>query len=305
MTHELYKIYRPDCWEDLIGQDEVVKAIQSKKQTPHCLLLTGPSGVGKTTIARVLKTELNCSDIDFREVNCADFRGIDTVRKIRSDISLAPLGGDCRMWVIDECHKLSNDAQNAFLKMFEDTPEHVYFVLCTTNPEKLIDTIKTRATKLQLKKIAIDKLCILVKEVAEEEDAPISDTVAELIAEAADGSAREALVLLEQVIDLDDEHEMIEVISSPTVKTKANELIGLLLRSKPKWSDVADYLQGVNEEPESIRWMMLTVAMNTMLKNHKLAPRCALILEAFGDNFFDSKKAGLTLACWDVVSSGG
>src|SRR5678816_4466960 len=115
MSQELYKRIRPKRLKDLIGQDGAVKSIEkllASSKMPHALLLTGPSGCGKTTIARILKAHLHCSDQDFFERNCADFRSVDDIREIRRHLDLRPLGGESRIWLIDECHKLTNDAQN-------------------------------------------------------------------------------------------------------------------------------------------------------------------------------------------------
>ena len=132
---ELYKKHRPSYLEDVFGQPEAVKVLGSmieKDDLPHSILFTGPSGVGKTTLARILKEELECHANDFKEINCADFRGIDTIRDIRNNMNRQSLMGGPLIWLIDEAHKLTNDAQTAFLKMLEDTPKHVYFFLATT-----------------------------------------------------------------------------------------------------------------------------------------------------------------------------
>jgi len=136
-----------------------------RNKVPHTLLFSGPPGCGKTTLARILRKKLNCGKYDFSEVNCADFRGIDMVRDIRSHLQQAPISGDCRVWLIDEAHKLSNDAQNAFLKMLEDTPNHVYFFLATTNPQKLLKTIRTRCTEVVVKSLGDKNMEELIDDV--------------------------------------------------------------------------------------------------------------------------------------------
>jgi len=114
MSKEFYKRYRPKSLKGIVGQDAAVASLKSLVdvgKVPHFLLLSGPSGVGKTTIARILKDSLECSDADFIEKNCADFKGIDTVREIRKHINLLPINGKCRIYLIDEAHKLTPDAQ--------------------------------------------------------------------------------------------------------------------------------------------------------------------------------------------------
>src|SRR5688572_25883760 len=140
---ELYKKFRPKTLKGVVGQEGAVSSLQSmidKGRLPHTILFSGPSGCGKTTIARILKGILECSDLDFFEINCADFKGIDMVRDIRRYVGIPPLHGKSRVWLIDEAHQLTKDAQNAFLKLLEDTPKHAYFMLATTDPQKLLPT---------------------------------------------------------------------------------------------------------------------------------------------------------------------
>jgi DNA polymerase-3 subunit gamma/tau len=148
---ELYLKHRPSLFKQVIGQDDAVNVLQQLlkgDRFPHALLLSGPSGCGKTTLARICRDKLECTGADFQELNGADTRGIDTIREIRSHLNLRPMHGKCRIWYIDEAHKLSNDAQNALLKMLEDTPTTAYFMLATTEPNKLIKRSLRVAHKL-------------------------------------------------------------------------------------------------------------------------------------------------------------
>jgi DNA polymerase III subunit gamma/tau len=214
---ELYKKYRPKEFRDVIGQGSAVKVLEAKLKSnnlPHTLLFAGPSGCGKTTLARIVCRKLKCSKHDFKELNSADFRGIDMVRNIRININKAPIGGDCRVWLIDECHKLTTDAQNAFLKMLEDTPDHVYFMLATTEPQKLLPTIRTRSTEIAVKNLTRKSLQKLILFVSASALIGIDTEVLEKIIECSDGSARKALVLLDQIAELKSEEDMIEAIKA-------------------------------------------------------------------------------------------
>lgn len=305
---ELYKRHRPKTLDELIGQPEAVRTLKKllakPEQFPHTIMLAGASGVGKTTVARILKRELGCSNNDFHELNCADDRGVETVRGIRSRMNLSPVNGKCRIWLIDEAHKLTSDAQNAFLKPLEDTPDHVYFILCTTEPNKLISTIRTRSTQINLSALKQDDLQRLIVAVAKREKVKLSEEVSIKIAENADGSARKALVLLNSVIGLDDEDEMLDAIAKSDVKKQAIEIARVLIKPGVKWEQVRAVLAEVDldaESPEQLRYMILGYASSIMLKGGKLTPRAALILEAFADPYYNSGKAGLIRSCWDTV----
>ena len=304
MTEELYKRYRPSSFQSVLGQDDAVRCLidmGKRKAVPHCLLFVGPSGVGKTTLARILRKKLGCGDSDFRELNAADFRGIDMVRDIRGNMSLAPISGRCRVWIVDECHQLTSDAQNGFLKLLEDTPKHVYFMLSTTDPQKLKKTIITRSTEIKLVPLARKHLDELVSSVSESEDVALSEDVRDKLVDQADGSARKVLVLLHAIIGLETEEEQLEAIAKGDHKAKAIELARALLNPRSQWSDVAKILKGVEEEPEQLRYMVLGYCRSVLLGGGKMAGRAALIMERFEGNFYDGKSASLVLACYDVV----
>lgn len=303
---ELYKKYRPKQLKEVVGQNDVLRSLYTmykKKKLPHALLFTGPSGCGKTTIARIIANLLGCGSHDFHELNTADFRGVDMVRNIRSQMTLSPISGSCQIYLIDECHKLTNDAQNAFLKILEDYPSHVYFFLCTTDPQKLLKTIRTRCTEIAVKSLSDEAMTKLLKSVCLKERKRISDEVIEKIVENSEGSARQALVNLHAIIDLDKEKDMLEAIQKSSVKIQAFEIARALSNPKTTWSTMSKILREVDtEEAESIRWMVLSYAKSAILNNRNVGQNY-LVLDSFGDNFFDSKAAGLVRACYEVIAA--
>lgn len=302
---ELYRKHRPAAFKQVVGQPEALRIVMDmvkNQRVPHALLFTGPSGCGKTTLARILKTKLNCGDTDFVELNCADFRGIDMVRDIRKVMGLAPISGTTRIWLIDEAHQMMSQAQNAFLKMLEDTPPHVYFFLATTDPQKLLNTIRTRCTEVKVKSLSPAEVTTLVTEVAKLEGFKVPQDTIDAIIEHAEGSARKALVLLNQVIHLPVE-DQVDCIVKSDCKTQGIEIARALFKPGSAWSDVAKILKSVDEEPETIRHIVLGYATNVLCGGGKLAPRAFLIIDCFSKNFFDSKRAGLAAACYEVVTT--
>ncbi len=304
---ELYKKHRPKKLEQLVGQDHIVGVLErklKKKNLPHTILLSGPSGCGKTTVARILKHRLKCSKSDFTEINAADHRGIEDIRNINQRMRQAPMGGDCRIWLVDEAHKLTNDAQNAFLKMLEDTPKHVYFILATTTPQKLIKTIRNRCTEFKFKGLSDSDIGELLKTTSKAEGFKLPKAVQKKIVENCEGSARKSLVLLDQIIELDDEEEMENVIAEAMHETAIYDLCKILLNPRTSWKAVTKVLLPLQEqkaEPETIRYSVLGYAQSALLKGWGDQNRAYAILDAFRDHFYDSKFPGVVAACYEVV----
>lgn len=308
---EIYKRHRPHTLMDIVGQDCVVKALlemKRKGKIPHTILLSGPSGTGKTSTARILKEELDCSDHDFNEMNCADVRGIENVREIRSHMGMSPMGGKCRIWLIDEAHKLTTDAQNALLKMLEDTPAHVYFFLATTEPAKLLPTVRSRCTELKFKLLSDPSLKDIVRSVSAEEAIELDDRVLDEIVTSAAGNARKALVILEHASRVASKADQLEVVEGST-KNEAFALCQTLVKPKPKWADVAKILSTIEGEPEGLRQMVLSYFHKVITgSNPRSHAQAAVVLENFCRKQFFAK-AELSLACWqtcwDLNSSKG
>ncbi len=305
---ELYKKNRPKKLEQLVGQDPIVNVLDrklKKNNLPHTILLTGPSGCGKTTVARILKRRLKCSGFDWTEMNASKERGIEAVRTIDKRMRQAPLEGKTRIWFVDEAHKLSNDAQNAFLKILEDTPKHVYFILATPHPKKLIKEIHTRSTEFKLKGLDDEGLASILKAVSKKENFTLPKSIQKKIIENCDGSARKALVMLDQIIDLEEEDEMEKVISEAMHEIASYDLCKKLMNPRASWKDVAKILlplQQQKAEPESIRYSVLGYAQSALLKGWGDRNRAYAILDAFRDHFYDSKFPGLVAACYEIVT---
>lgn len=303
---ELYKKYRPEHLKDLIGQDSVVQTLSSfieKDSLPHALLFSGDSGVGKTTTARILKGILGCSEFDFHEINAAEARGIDTIREMKEKVAFAPLGGCSQIYLIDEAHKTTPDAQTAMLKMLEDTPKSVYYILCTTEPQKLIKTIRTRCTELKFAPISTGSLVSFLKGILRTENRELPQPTLDQIAECASGSARKALVLLEQALVNPDAEDQ---ITSDYAEKSSGFQIAQCLFSRSRWSDCAALLKNLEDDPESVRLLILKYASTVLLSGSMDVKRTAYaaeVIASFEDAFYDGKKASLIMRCFSCFSS--
>ena len=300
----LHTKYRPPNFDTFIGNDSVVSSLISiltrKEGQPRTFLFQGPSGCGKTTIARIMKSYLTCSDEDFHEFNTANTRGIDTIREIKSTSEYKPWLGKVKIYLLDEVHKLTNDAQNAVLKLLEDTPEHVRFILCTTDPEKLLKTIRTRCTTFQLSALPKRSIVKLLRDICKNEQVTIDqgfEKVLEEIARVSEGLPRKALVLLDQVIDLNNE-DALKAIEKVTLNESTTlELCQLLIESVPnKWERVAVILKGLDTEPETVRYSILGYLASVLLNKGDV--RVAQMISIFSESFMYSGRAGLIAACF-------
>lgn len=296
----LYLKYRPSNFFEFIGNESTVKALQQvlnrKNRQVRAFLFYGPSGTGKTTLARILKAEFGCIDKDFMEYNSSNTRGIDTIREIIANSIYAPLKSKVKIYLLDEVHKMTSDAQNALLKTLEDTPDHIRFILCTTEPEKLLVTIRNRCMPFQLFALNNREMMTLLKRVAGAENISAKPTTLREISKVANGSARKALVLLEQISDCENDETAIKVINSGIAdETKTIDLCRALL--KKDWAEVSAVLKGLNGvDPENIRYAILGYFTTVLLS--KGDQNTANIMTFFLESFIPTGKAGLVLACF-------
>lgn len=300
---ELYKQYRPATLDEVVGNKATVKAIRQmldSEKMPKAILFHGPSGCGKTTLARILKTELGCKDLDFIEMNSASYRGIDSMRELAARANLHAIG-DCKIYLLDEVHGLTKDAQNALLKTLEDTPPRTYFILCTTDPSKLIAALKGRCTSLEVKLLKDDEMRGLLKSICKKEKIEISDDIMSQLITVASGGVRRAIVLLDKIRHL-EEDDQAEAIAGGADEGPA-EVVALcraLLNGGGNWKAIADILKEIKEEPETVRLIVLGYMNSVLLKSGK--DRAFQIIQSFSQPFYDNGgRAMLTGSCYEVI----
>ena len=203
MQEALYRKYRPDSLKKLVGQSDAVTLIEKQiknNNLSHAYLFSGPRGVGKTSLARIIATTLGCDPVfDITEIDAASHNKVDDIRELNDSINfIASSPGKKRVFILDEVHMLSNAASNAFLKTLEEPPEHVIFILATTEPERVLETIKSRTTHIAIKRIGNDQIISTLNKIGKNEKIKINDDVLSYIANQSDGSLRDAINLFEQ-----------------------------------------------------------------------------------------------------------
>ena len=222
MYQALYRKYRPTTFDDVVGQDVVVKtlinAIKNNKLS-HAYIFSGPRGTGKTSIAKILAKAINCEDensiicdkcvsctqinnkqsTDIIEIDAASNNGIDEIREIRNKVGLVPTTGKYKVYIIDEVHMLTTGAFNALLKTLEEPPSHAIFILATTEFHKIPATIVSRCQKFEFKKIENKKMFDRIKKITIEEGIKIDDNCIKEIVRLSDGGLRDCISLLDQV----------------------------------------------------------------------------------------------------------
>ncbi|MBO0682711.1 MAG: DNA polymerase III subunit gamma/tau, partial [Candidatus Dormibacteraeota bacterium] len=231
MTYQtLYRKYRSQTFADLVGQEATRRALQgaiSSERVSHAYLFSGTRGTGKTSTARLLAKAVNClrrqpgesepcnqcesclqvqsgAALDLIEIDAASNRGIDEIRDLREKVNLAPALGRRKVYIIDEAHMLTTEAFNALLKTLEEPPEHVMFILCTTDANKVPPTVLGRCQQFVFRRFSDEQIQARLAHISEREAIAVEPAALQVIARVADGSMRDAIGLLDQLVPLAD-----------------------------------------------------------------------------------------------------
>lgn len=267
----LHTKYRPLSFDEVLGQHAVVRALDKiiAKRTSQAFLLTGPSGVGKTTIARLIAKEMGCGS-NRMDIDAATTSGADAMRNLAELLRYKPFGADKgRAVIVDECHGLSKQAWDALLNATEHPPAHVLWFFCTTNPAKIPVTMKTRCTVLNLKPVKTDLIKSMLQEVAGLEKMETPRDILDLIAEEAHGSVRQALTFLALCEGAENRRQAAELMQAAIESDAIIEIARFLMRPGP-WAKAAALVAKLKEgeSPESVR-IVICNYLGGVLKNAK------------------------------------
>ncbi len=285
---DLHLKYRPKTFDDVIGQDSTIKSLKQMLVTytlPHAILLCSKSpGVGKTTLGRIIASELKCDDHNLIEIDGASNNGIDNMRNLQDVVKHKGMGlNSTRVVIIDEGHRVTKPAWDSVLKIIEEPPQFLYWVICTTDAAALPKTILSRCTKFTLKDMTIDTIVKLLTKVADAESIKLLPKTISLIASESNGSCRDALVYLNQVRGCLTDDEVREVIGTVKDEVDVIDLCRVIVNKKAPYLNVVAMLKDLKDNnPFTIKTIMVNYLVSCVLncKDTRDAVRFLNMLQA-------------------------
>ncbi len=302
----LYNKHRLSKLSQFLGNDEIIESVkESIKGEVNTYLLHGKKGCGKTTLARIIANELGVDNLDLHEIDAADQTGIEHARKLKRTVGTSPNLGEHKAYIIDECHRLSEPAQDSLLKTLEEPPDFVFFILCTTRPNKVAGTIKSRAVRYNMNPLKKKDMALLLKRIIKKEkkNFKIDKDIVSVIIENAEGIPRDAITMMEQVKNMKFKKAVKLLQQIPDEDAQINLLCqNLLQKGDKKWQRCLPIIKEIKEkDSETTRRGILNYFNKVLLSNSKNYKYILKLMECFLDNTYDTGQAGLMysigLAC--------
>ena len=304
MYQALYRKYRPQTLEEVGGQDTIVKIIKNSienNKINHAYLFAGPRGTGKTSIAKIFAKMVNCENLqnglpcgkctnctqinnsDTIEIDAASNNGVNEIRELRNNVNLVPSYGKYKIYIIDEVHMLTTEAFNALLKTLEEPPAHIIFILATTDPHKIPETILSRCQRLDFKKISEKSIVNRLKKIVEEEQIQIEEDALKEIARLSDGGMRDSIGMLDQAIAYSDQkittNDIHDINGTLTAENLKN-LISVIITREIK--EIFEILDKYNDNGKN--FVKLTEEIITFMRNILLYKNAKEYFETISNN---------------------
>lgn len=290
----LARKWRPQFFRDVMGQEHVTSTLQNaltEDRLAHALIFSGPRGVGKTSIARILAKAINCekgpgaepcnecqtcreitagASVDVQEIDGASNRGIDEIRELRESVKFKPVKSRFKVYVIDEVHMLTKEAFNALLKTLEEPPAHVYFIFATTEPRKIPATINSRCQHYEFHRMSTEKLAEHLDHIVQKEDMGLSHGATLILAREARGSVRDSLSLLDQVAAYGarDEKDVCEALGLAGKNIIADTAWAMLAGDSATCLEIIDRINRLGGDMQKFAWDLMTFFRNLAVLTH-------------------------------------
>jgi DNA polymerase III gamma/tau subunit len=277
--------YEPIELNNILGNKDnktILNGFLKQKKIPQVYLLHGDYGCGKSLIANLFSKKLKCN---IQELNASNDRGIDSIRKLLESCNFKSFDGNPKSYIIEECHQLPTLSQEAFLTILQNPPKNCYFFFCTTILEKMLKTIISRSKVIEVNRIGVRELYPYLIDISIKENNEISKSVARKISETSKGHVRDALQLLEIVLQFTDEKKQLDIINNGLEENSTVIDLCRKLNKNSTWNEIKDILKSLqNEDPEKIRRIIISYFSKVLLD--KGDKRSALIIDILRNPYY-------------------